>query len=203
MPPEVDTITSQLYKSLSRLKIKKIYGFLAHRPLNLYNNPSQWEELNNLKSSGVINKIGFSLNETSELDKLLDIGIIPDLIQAPFNYFDRRFNKQMAELKAKGCEIHARSVFLQGLFFANTNNLSSYFYEVTSIIRALQDSTPFLSGSLLKFVIEQPFIDKVIIGVENPNQLLMNLEFMDKSSTLPELFTHIPERILVPSKWPQ
>ena len=79
----------------------------------------------------------------------------------------------------------------------------SYFNEVKPLIKSLQESIDFLSGSLLKFVIEQTFIDKVIIGVENCNQLLTNLETIGQSSILPKLVSHIPERILVPSQWPQ
>lgn len=204
MPPENEQkISNQLFSCLTKLKTTSIYGFLAHRPLNLNNNPWQWDELKELRSEGLIRKIGFSLNEPSELDALLTKGIIPDLIQVPFNYFDRRFVGQMIKLKERGCEIHTRSSFLQGLFFADMKKLSTYFDEVKPIIKSMQESIAFLSGSLLRFVIEQPFIDKVIIGVENSNQLLVNLETIEQSSELPELINHVPEKILLPSKWPQ
>lgn len=204
MPPEKgQKIRHQLYTCLTKLKTSTIYGFLSHRPLNLNENPWQWDELKQLRSEGLIQKIGYSLNELSELDILLNNDFFPDLIQVPFNYFDRRFVERMIELKDKGCEIHTRSSFLQGLFFADMNQLSTYFDEVKPIIKSLQESIIFLSGSLLRFAIEQPFIDKVIIGVENCSQLLMNLETIGQSSKLPELITHIPEKILLPSKWPQ
>ena len=204
MPPRKgETIHHQLYKSLEKLQVRTLYGFLAHRPLDLSKNPEHWEELKELRNNGVIQKIGYSLNEPSELDLLLRMDFFPDLIQAPFNYFDCRFAERMIELKVQGCEIHSRSSFLQGLFFADTNTLSSYFNEVKPLIKSLQESIDFLSGSLLKFVIEQTFIDKVIIGVENCNQLLTNLETIGQSSILPKLVSHIPERILVPSQWPQ
>jgi len=203
MPPENgQKIRNQLLSCLTKLKTTSIYGFLAHRPLNLNDNPWQWDELKELRSEGLIRKIGFSLNEPSELDALLSKGINPDLIQAPFNYFDRRFVRQLIQLKEKGCEIHTRSTFLQGLFFADMKKISTHFDEVKPIINALQESVAFLSGSLLRFVIEQPFIDKVIIGVENSNQLLVNLETVEQSSELPELTKHIPRKILIPSKWP-
>lgn len=204
MPPsKEETIINQLYKSLEKLQVTTLYGFLAHRPLNVYENPWQWEELKELKSSGLIEKIGFSLNEPSELDTLLNKGFSPDLIQVPFNYFDHRFAKHLIDIKEKGCEVHVRSALLQGLFFADMNILSSFFDEVKPLIRSLQESITFLSGSLLRFVIEQPFIDKVVIGVENCSQLVMNLETIEKSSKLPELTKTISENILIPSKWPQ
>jgi hypothetical protein len=51
-----------------------------------------------------------------------------DLIQLPFNVFDNRLivKGQLKKLKAKSIEIHARSVFLQGILL-NFDNLSDYF----------------------------------------------------------------------------
>jgi len=204
MPPiKGETINNQLYKSLEKLHVNTLYGFLAHRPLNVFENPWQWAELKELKRSGLVEKIGFSLNDPSELDILLNKGFSPDLIQVPFNYLDRRFAKHLTDIKQKGCEVHVRSALLQGLFFADMNILSSYFDEVKPLIRSLQESINFLPGSLLHFVLEKPFIDKVVIGVENCSQLMMNLETIEKSSKLPELTKTISENILIPSRWPK
>src|SRR5690606_20773529 len=110
-----NTIEAQLTKSLNRLNIPALYGYLAHRPQDLLEHLEQWDELKSLQSSGKIEKIGFSLNRVHELEDLLSKGLQPDLIQVPFNYFDNRFEKLMVELRNSGCEIHTRSTFLQGL----------------------------------------------------------------------------------------
>jgi aryl-alcohol dehydrogenase-like predicted oxidoreductase len=204
MPPQKDeTLSSHLHQSLKRLKQENIYGYLAHRPSVVLENPSLWKELQNLKKEGLVKKTGFSFNEPSELSKILQANFIPDLIQIPFNYFDRRFQKQIISLKEQGCEIHTRSAFLQGLFFINTDNLNSFFNEVKPVIKNLQDSVKNLSGSLLRFVAEQPFIDKVIVGVENINQLKTNLDTIETSEQLPWLKQIISDNILIPSGWPK
>lgn len=204
MPPQKDeTISSQLHQSLERLKQKNLYGYLAHRPLNVLENPALWKELQNLKKEDLVKKIGFSFNEPSELSKILQAGFIPDLIQIPFNYFDQRFKQQITSLKDQGCEIHTRSTFLQGLFFVNPGKMNSFFDEVKPIIKNLQNTVKNLSGSLLRFAAEQPFIDKVILGVENSTQLKTNLDTLETAKQLPALEKKISDNILIPSGWPK
>ncbi len=121
------TITSQLHKSLANLRINALYGFLAHRPVSLIDAPEQWAELLGLKQKGLVQKIGFSLNTPEELDALLAHGMVPDLVQVPYNYFDNRFKSRLIDLKTKGCEVHTRSAFLQGLFFMDINTSQPFF----------------------------------------------------------------------------
>ena len=141
---------------------------------------------------GFVEKIGYSLNDPFELEKLLELGYYPDIIQVPFNYFDRRFEEQIKKLKNIGCEIHTRSAFLQGLFFMQTKNMSSFFNPVKSIISELQDSyKESLSKVLLNYCLLQEGIDKVVIGVNDSNQLLENLNVKRSTEILPELMIKV------------
>jgi aryl-alcohol dehydrogenase-like predicted oxidoreductase len=110
---------NQFIKSLNDLNQKKIYGYLAHKPLELLSNDWEWTSLKNLKSKSLVSKIGYSLNHPDELKKLLSSGLIPDIVQVPFNYFDKRFEIYFKELKQLNVEIHCRSIFLQGIFQRN------------------------------------------------------------------------------------
>jgi aryl-alcohol dehydrogenase-like predicted oxidoreductase len=205
MPLEVgDSIRIQLEKSLSNLKINSLYGYLAHRPLNLIDNPKEWEELLILKQQNKIKKIGLSLNEPRELDLLLNKGMMPDLIQVPYNYFDNRFKDILIDLKARGCEIHTRSTFLQGLFFTDVQKLPSFFDEVKKNINELQiNLSDNLPGTLLKHVLSLDFIDVVIMGVENEKQLKSNLTNINASHYLPPNDFNFSDSVLMPSKWPK
>jgi len=202
MPPKNDLIVNQVDNSLKILGLKSLYAYLAHRPSEILKNPGQWEELQNFKEIGKIQKVGFSLNEPEELEQLLDKDFFPDLVQVPYNYFDRRFETVIKKLKNKGCEIHTRSAFLQGLFFMDPQKLDVFFNEVKPLITSLQAEKP-LNGALLKFVLEKSYIDKVIIGVENKRQLVQNLENLEKASSLPELENKISKNLLIPSRWPK
>ena len=204
LPPSVgENITFQFSRSLERFRLKNIYAYLAHRPLELLDSPEQWDELKQLKEHKKIEKIGFSLNKPDEVQLLLNAGFYPDLVQVPYNYFDRRFEGFMQELKNSGCEIHVRSVFLQGLFFEDPEELESFFDVVKQDLYNLQKRKNTLAGSLLKFALEKPFIDKVIVGVQNKEQLQQNLKNLEHSPDLPELSKQVPDEILIPICWPQ
>lgn len=204
LPPRAgEDVSDQLNNSLNNLNKNTIYGYLAHRPTDLLSKPQQWDELTYLKCTGKVKKIGYSLNEPDELKALLDANMFPDLVQMPFNYFDRRFVPQLKELKESGVEIHTRSTFLQGLFFINSESLDDYFDEVRSEIEDMQNLPGSLAGSLMKFVLEKPYVDKLIMGVENCDQLNYNLKNLKSAVSLPELKKEISENILKPSEWPK
>jgi aryl-alcohol dehydrogenase-like predicted oxidoreductase len=196
-------LRKQCLESLERLRIPSLYGYLAHRPIPLADDPGCWEDLITLREAKLVKKIGYSLYNPEELDLLLDKHFLPDLIQVPYNYFDRRFEKHLVELQKKGCEIHVRSVFLQGLFFLDTDTLNSYFEDVKPVIKKLQLTVNNLPSALLNFVIRKPFIDKIIIGVETNEQLIRNLQGLSMEEVLPELNNQIQEHILNPSTWPK
>ncbi len=202
-PSPGKSIEQQLQQSLQHLQVKKLYGYLAHRPAEIISDKEQWKKLKDFQQRGLIEKIGFSLNATEELKELLNKNFIPDLIQVPYNYFDNRFENLMMELKEKGCEVHTRSAFLQGLFFKDVHTLPSFFDAVKPLIKRVQQQTTNISGALLHFVTTKPFIDKVIIGVENAQQLLINIRDLKLGVELDKNATTIPEQILMPSNWPK
>jgi len=196
-------LSQQLQNTLADLNIENLYGYLAHRPVHLLENLYLWDELQKYREKKIIKKIGFSLNRPEELDNLLKAGIIPDLVQLPYNYFDRRFEKSIELLKERNCEIHSRSTFLQGLFFKKREELSLFFDDVKPLIENLHKNVRHLPASLLAFVIKHPLIDHVIVGVENSDQLVENLTMLVHAEPLPELDSKLSEKILMPSNWPE
>lgn len=191
-------------ESIKKLKTNSLYGFLAHRPLQLISRKDEWKKLEELKGQNKVKKIGVSINEINEINILLDNNIIPDIIQAPFNYFDNRFVKVFMDLKKLGCEVHSRSAFLQGLFFCNVENLGITFEPVKDIIENLQkEYDDKLPGFLLNYCIKQEFIDCVIFGVNNLSQLKMNIDLIGNSYNFDKkiTFSEISEEIIIPSKW--
>lgn len=202
-PAEGETISLQLEASLNYLGADSLYGYLAHRPEELLVQPQLWEELQSFKAKGLVKKVGFSLNRPQELEALLDKGMQPDLIQVPFNYLDNRFENLMMQLHDNGCEVHTRSAFLQGLFFRNAATLPTFFDAVKPLLAELQQSNASLSGRLLNYVLEKPFIDRVIIGVENAKQLQQNINEIQSAPSLPVYTVVVPENIIIPATWPK
>jgi aryl-alcohol dehydrogenase-like predicted oxidoreductase len=202
-PSAGKTIGQQLQNTLASLQVKNLYGYLAHRPAEILEDAAQWKIIKDFQQKELVTKVGFSLNTPQELKALLDKNFIPDLIQVPYNYFDNRFEDLMKRLKEKGCEVHTRSAFLQGLFFKDTETLPTFFNAVKPLIKNAQQQAKSISGALLRHVATRPFIDTVIIGVENVEQLQNNINDLNIEFELEKNNAKIPEEILMPMYWPK
>ena len=165
--------------SLKRLKVEKLYGYLLHHFEVYINDPKVWDEFVALKESGKVQKIGFSLYTPEELDFVLKNNSPFDLIQIPFNIFDKKFLPYMKELHDKGIEIHVRSTFLQGLFFKDREALPEKLKPMKKYLLQLDESSKqsglSISEIALNYNLQNPYIDGVLIGVDNVEQLKMNL----------------------------
>jgi aryl-alcohol dehydrogenase-like predicted oxidoreductase len=171
------SIEDEFHASIKNLHLKKLYGYIAHSADTLIESPNYWRQLKSLKDQGLISRIGFSIYKTEQLEKLLNLGCIPDLVQVQYNFLDRRFEKYFETLKTLNCEIHTRSAFLQGLFFKE--KIPDYFLPIKSILKEIQFLYPNKSeraAFLLEFCLKNPFIDKVVIGVQSAKELQNNID---------------------------
>lgn len=195
---------NQFHNSLSKLKTDNVYGLLAHRPIDVVDNPEIWKKMNTQKENQKVKKIGFSFDRPEEYYAVIGKSFFPDLVQVPFNYFDNRFIDIIKELKDNGCEIHVRSTFLQGLFFTNTSQLPSFFDEVKELIAELQiEYDKSLAASLLNYVFDNEYIDKAVIGVQNKIELQSILDSLVNAPKIRVLNKIINHKIVQPSLWPK
>ncbi len=207
---EVD-LKSELTDSLSKLNTKSAYGYMAHNANTLINNPNLWETLLEAKENKLIEKIGYSLYSTQQLEKLLELSLTPDLVQLPYSLLDRKFEPFLSQLKKSGTEIHVRSVFLQGLYFMDIFNLPSKLEPLRSNLKELQDCCKEYNvsiGSLaLNFALSNPLIDKVVIGVDIPSQLEQNIDFIKSWKPNQQLIARLNnievtnKELLNPANW--
>ncbi len=197
--------------TLWRLNIKKLSGYLIHSFENFLAYEDLWGELTCLKKKGLIDRIGFSLYSPNELEILFRKNIAFDLVQVPYSIFDRRFEKYFGILRRDRVEIHARSVFLQGLVFLNPDDCHGHFLKARKQISGLRnlsrDNNISISAICLNFVLLHNCIDKVVIGVDSLSHLeenIRNLKLFVKASDLKHEFDNLiisEENILLPSKW--
>lgn len=181
-----ETVKSEVYgsiidtfqDSLINLKRDFVYGLLVHDAADLIEEKSDhvYQALSELKQKGLVKKIGVSVYEQEQAEKILDRFDI-DLIQLPVNIFDQRLVRSgfLKKLKDQGIEVHSRSCFLQGLVFMNPNQLNSYFDPIKNI---LENFNSYVSKSAfsaldlaLGYVLSLPEIDSVICGVNDIKQL--------------------------------
>ena len=204
-------IQETVAQSLRRLGQESIYGLLIHHAEELISDSSGllWKTLQSMRAQGLVQKIGVSVYTGSEIDFILDHAL-PDMIQLPFNVFDQRLLRSghLAMLKQAGIEIHARSVFLQGLLLMNLRDVPDYFAPWRPSLEryhaALQRSGMNLLQGALQFVLQQPEIDCVLVGIPTHTQLS---EIIQTIKSLPgkapdlDSMSILDEKLLNPSQW--
>jgi aryl-alcohol dehydrogenase-like predicted oxidoreductase len=199
-------------KTIENLGVNRLYAFLAHDADSLRENPDVYNELLRLKEEGRIQKIGVSVYFPSQLQRFINYQKPLDLIQIPYNVFDRRFEPFLTEYKNAGIEVHARSAFLQGLFFKEINSLPVYFDPVKHNIAFIQQlanaNNLALNKLLLIFCLNQPDIDRVIIGVDSEENLQDNMITEEDICKFQKICGEInikkpvSDDMILPFKWP-
>lgn len=213
MPESVTNVAAwvqtSVFDSLQKLRISTLYGLLLHRPGQLFTaqGETMYHELLALKSQGIIENIGVSVYEPAELDTLFSYFQF-DLIQAPFNILDRRFINSgwFNRLKQAGVEIHTRSAFLQGLLLMEAKARPVKFNKWQGLWqqwhRWLDQYALTPLQACLGFVLAQPEIDKVVVGVDSPVQLQQILDAVKINKVIDAMpFNMEDPQLLNPSNW--
>ena len=127
----VGNVIKSFHQSLKNLNTKSVDGLLIHNIEEVKDSAFDdlFKELLRLKQDKLINKVGFSAYMPEQVDFLLN-NFDFDLIQVPINVFDTRLidGGQLLSLKNKKIEVHARSIFLQGLLL-DFEKLDVYFSQ--------------------------------------------------------------------------
>lgn len=177
------SVADSLQLSLNRLRQSSLYGYLVHHFDFYLGHPGIWNEFIEAKKCGKVQKIGFSIYSPSQLEILLNNNVPFDLIQFPYNIFDRQFDPYLDELKLKGVEIHTRSAFLQGLFFKDKEALPIKLEPLSPYLRTLREYCSqkkiTIEQLALNYVCNNKKIDGVLVGVDNTSQLLSNINVID------------------------
>lgn len=146
-----------------------------------------------------INRLGYSAYNISEIPSHPDL----EIIQLPVNVLTPNL-ENIRKLKATNFEIHARSVFLQGLLLME--ELPKWIsVEAESMIRAFhltcnKEGLQYYEAAL-GWVLGLEEIDKVIVGVNSAKQLEELLSV--KPLKWDYDFSITDENVLDPRRWPK
>ena len=176
-------ISTKIIDKLSYFQLRKIfqnYILNSYRINTLFihdgdelfspNGKKLLQYLKRLKRDKLILKIGISIYDFSLIDKLSK-SLSIDVIQIPYSILDKRVEKYFSKLKKLNIKIHARSIFLQGCLLKKTKNniklnkihdLFSKFCKKNKINNL---------HACISYVLGNPNIDKVIIGVKSCTEL--------------------------------
>jgi aryl-alcohol dehydrogenase-like predicted oxidoreductase len=165
-----------------------------------------WKALLGLRQEGVFRKIGISAY-VADAPRLLAERFHPDVLQVPFSLLDQRLLKEgtLGQLEKQGVEVHARSLFLQGLLFlqklpAKLQHTEAHLKEVRQEL-SKSGTTPLAAA--LGFALSRPEISFGLVGVTSAQELNQIVTAADEP--LPALdwqrFALDDEVVLTPSLW--
>lgn len=205
-------ILDDLAASLDRLKVSAVHGFLVHQSGDLAK--MGWQHLVDAmleaRARGWTSRIGASVYNADQL-ALVESRFRPEIVQLPLNVLDRRpiASGMLARLKAAGVDIHARSVFLQGLLLMEPDDLPEFFTPVRQVFVGLREKWKQRGlsalGGCLAFALRQPEIDAVIVGVNRMKefeQIEAAVVSLAGGDTDIALGQPVDTVFLDPSRWP-
>ena len=197
-----EEIIKKINEFINKAQKKRIYSLMLHESKNI--NSKNYCELikviNQLKKEKKIKKFGISVYEVKEVNRFCSL-IKPDIVQFPINIFDQSFLKKqyLKKMKKMGIELHARSIFLQGLL------LKKKYPSFLKRIRPhwnkwhiwLKNNNINPLEACINMVNSIKEIDFIIVGIDNSDQLkkivkikkkildFKNLEIKNKHLTKP------------------
>lgn len=197
VPQDIVSIDAWYHESISSslrdLRVRQIDTLLIH-DVQVFSGSFAGRLIALLRGSqvrGDVKNIGVSIYTPQDLEGFYH-GFRPDIVQCPYNIFDQRISSSgwLQKLSADNVEVHARSVFLQGIILREILDLNSYFdpwysdFEKWEIFCKNQNITK-LQGAL-GFVKAEKRIKKIIFGVEDCKQLEQILDAYQANT--PEVF---------------
>jgi len=206
---DIDLLKKDFSCSLMDTRQESFYGVLVHNANDLLKPGAEklYDHLKELKQAEKIEKIGVSVYEYSQLQSVLDNFDI-DLVQLPFNILDRRMidSGMLGKLCRSNIEVHASSVFLQGLLLMSKKNRPDKFKRWNGLWKIwhewLNDNQITALEVTIRYAISIPEISKVLVGVDTTDQLeeivIASLGLLPGIPT--EVYTNDAD-LLNPSNW--
>lgn len=207
----LSVLEHNLEESLGKLQCGYIDSYLFHTSSYAFD-LEKLSALYELKKSANIKHCGISVYSPQEAVSAIESSLI-DFVQLPFNLFDHRFyDSGVFKLaKEKNITVHVRSVFLQGLFAMDLNNIPPFLSEAVPPLAELNKICSAHHISKLElamgFVKKFPEISHIVIGVNSLGQLKKNIDFFktDIDDKLRQqvllTFNNLDKNIYIPTLW--
>jgi len=190
-------VDASVFQSCTALRLRKLEVLMLHRAAHLSGwNKAVWQRLLELQASGLIGELGVSVQNPDELLAALNIPQVR-YIQLPFNLIDWRWDavipKILAAKVARSLTVHVRSALLQGLLpssedmhwrLANVEKPEAIRLWLLQQMHLFERQT--VTDLCLAYVLAQPWVDGVAVGMENMTQLTDNIDLFNQPALTAE-----------------
>jgi uncharacterized protein len=207
-----EVVRKEIEKSLKRLGIEKLKGYLFHSPHYIYLS-HMVEGMRKVKEEGMVENIGVSIYDEAEALQAAELAV--DYIQVPYNIFDQRLDKTefWNVAKKNKVTVFARSPFLQGLLLMKSETIPAHLSHATKLVKEFEQISEKANISrkalALLFSYNHPHADHIVFGVDTIDQLKEDMDIVKNppegvETVLEDLktrFQDIPRSIVLPSLW--
>ena len=192
-----DSLFVKVEDSLRVMGLTKLPLVLLHSEsyLKKYGN-SLKDALKELKAEGLVDSVGISFSDKSEIMEMTDPELF-DSIQIPANMFDNEEIRsgKIKELFNRDIAVYVRSVYLQGLFFMDTNALPAKIQSAKPALDKLKmiaaDNNMTMASLALSYIRGTEGISSLVLGCETAKQLEESISCFD----LPPLSKSVADKI--------
>lgn len=212
-------VDASVFRSCRELCLQQLPVLMLHRWPHRHDfQEIIWQRLLELKSERVIGQLGASVQTPTEaLEALAEPEI--HYIQLPYNILDWRWREEgvdKAALKREDVIIHVRSVLLQGILTAKPEiwpkvsdvNAAEWYDRIQDLVRSLGRKSA--ADLCFAYVRSQKWIDSMVVGMENLQQLQQNIELINnapltdqEAEWVESKLGRVSENLLNPAKWPR
>lgn len=132
-----------------------------------------------LKAAGLIKRGGLSFENPADYHRL-SARFAFDVVQLPINMVNQKFITAgfVQSVARDQVEVHARSVFLQGLLLASSDQVPAHLAPFKNIIERLNKACAVASadahldvlGACLLYVMQMPGVARIVVGAQDLSQ---------------------------------
>jgi len=202
-------VDRQVETILADLKVAEVETVLVHNASDLVGTFGDqiFCTLEKHQTAGTVKRIGVSIYGPESLEKIISRYRV-EVVQAPLNVLDNRLVSSgwLDNLVTRGIEVHARSVFLQGLLVSPALQGQEFFSRWRTILGRWNE----ISGSNVHSALQtclthvKSFADvsRIVVGVDNEDQVVEIVDLFNKPSwQVQDFMTGVDEELINPSGW--
>ncbi len=179
-----DALVESLMASLQRLARSSVDVVLVHNVEDLLGRDglAVASALRVIKSRGLAHRIGISAYTLEQVEEATEM-FVPDVVQLPISVYDQRLirNHGIETLSASGIEVHARSIFLQGLILMSPEAVERKFglaarSHQEQFHSACDDFGTTPLEVCMDFARQIVGLSRIVIGATSPSEIMQICE---------------------------
>jgi aryl-alcohol dehydrogenase-like predicted oxidoreductase len=183
-PKELEKfVTDSIETSLENLGVNKVDAVMLHGAQDpVIHGRACADAVKSLLDHGYTDQVGVSVYTAEDIEGMLPYDIF-SVTQVPMSIFDQRLiaGGSIAKLKERNYTVFVRSVFLQGLFFLNPDEMTDpiLLEHAAPKIRLLREIAAAegltVEQLAIAFMRDLPGVTSLVLGADTPEQVRANI----------------------------